>query len=85
LADEIFITDDNPRFEDANIIREEIIASCPKGINIPDRAVAIAQAIASLKSGDVLVIAGKGHETGQYIQGNIIPFSDHEEVIKNLS
>ncbi len=84
LADEVFVTDDNPRFEDADTIREEIMEACPKGVNIKDRAKAIKIAIDSLHSGDVLVLAGKGHESGQYVKGEVLPFSDHEEVAKNL-
>jgi len=83
LADVVYITDDNPRFEDPAPIREQIISSCPKGINIPDRAIAIETAITELESGDVLVIAGKGHETGQYVMGKVLPFSDHEEILKH--
>lgn len=84
LADEVFVTDDNPRFENADIIRGEIMAACPKGINIKNRAKAIAFAMDTLKKDDVLLLAGKGHETGQYINGEILPFSDHDEVKKNL-
>ena len=84
LADEVFVSDDNPRFEDADVIREEIMASCQKGINIKDRAIAIKKAMDTLQSGDVLVLAGKGHETGQYVKGEVLPFSDHDEVKKNL-
>lgn len=84
LADEVFVTDDNPRFEDADTIREEIMTACPKGVNIKDRAKAIKIAIDSLQPGDVLVLAGKGHESGQYVKGEVLPFSDHEEAMKNL-
>ena len=83
-ADVIYITDDNPRFEEAEDIRNEIILGCPGAYNIADRAKAIKTAIQSLETGDILVLAGKGHETGQYIKGEIIPFSDHEEVAKNI-
>lgn len=82
LADIVYVTDDNPRTEDAVKIREQIMAACPRGINIGDRALAIKTAIAALQPGDVLILAGKGHETGQYINGKIYPFSDHEEVQK---
>ncbi len=84
LADEVYVTDDNPRFEAPAPIREQIMAACPKGINIANRAEAIKQAIQSLKSGDILILAGKGHETGQYVMGEVLPFSDHEEVLKNI-
>lgn len=85
LADIVYVTDDNPRFEDPAPIREQILVACPKGINIADRALAIKRAINDLKSDDILILAGKGHETGQYVQGNVLPFSDHEEVIKNIN
>lgn len=84
LADIVLITDDNPRTENAEDIRKQIMAACPKGKNIGNRAEAIKTAIADLQSGDVLIIAGKGHETGQYINGKIYPFSDHEEVTRNI-
>ena len=84
LADVIYVTDDNPRTEDAAKIREQIMAACPRGKNIPGRAEAIREAMAGLGDGDVLILAGKGHETGQYINGKVYPFSDHEEVCKNL-
>lgn len=84
LADIVYVTDDNPRTEDAAKIREQIMAACPHGINIGDRAAAIKAAMDNLKPGDILILAGKGHETGQYINGKIYPFSDHEEVLKNL-
>ncbi len=84
LADEVFVTDDNPRFEEADVIRDEIMAACSKGVNIKGRAAAIKTAMDGLQKGDVLVLAGKGHESGQYVKGEILPFSDHEEVRKNL-
>ena len=83
LADVVYITDDNPRFDDPAPIREEIMATCPKGKNIPNRAIAIKTAISELEDGDILILAGKGHETGQYVMGKVLPFSDHEEVMKN--
>ena len=83
-ADVVYVTDDNPRYEEADDIRNEIIPGCPGAFNIADRAKAIKMAMQALMPGDILVLAGKGHETGQYIKGEIIPFSDHEEVLKNL-
>lgn len=85
LADVVYITDDNPRTEDAAKIREQIMAACPKGQNIPDRARAIRLAVAALQPGDVLILAGKGHETGQYVNGKVIPFSDHKEAAEALA
>lgn len=85
LADETIVTDDNPRTEDAAGIRAQIMAACPKGKEIGDRAEAIKQAMQALNKGDILIVAGKGHETGQYINGKIYHFSDQEEILKNLN
>ena len=60
----------------------EILAAAPGAREIGDRAEAIRAAIAALEAGDVLVIAGKGHETGQYVGGEVRPFSDREEAVK---
>ena len=79
LADVVYIVDDNPRFEDPVAIREEIKAACPKGIMCDNREEAIHQAIAELGAGDVLVLAGKGHEAGQTIQGITYAFDDRIE------
>lgn len=84
LADVVYVTDDNPRFEDADDIRNAIIPACPGAYNVADRGKAIKMAISALEEGDVLVVAGKGHETGQYVKGEVLPFSDHEEVLKNI-
>jgi UDP-N-acetylmuramoyl-L-alanyl-D-glutamate--2,6-diaminopimelate ligase len=81
LADDVIVTDDNPRTEDAATIRREILAAAPGAREIGDRAEAIRTAVAALKTGDVLVLAGKGHETGQYIKGEVHPFSDREQAI----
>jgi UDP-N-acetylmuramoyl-L-alanyl-D-glutamate--2,6-diaminopimelate ligase len=79
-ADIAIVTDDNPRSEEPEEIRREILAAAPGAIEVPGRAVAVAEAIAGLKGGDVLLIAGKGHETGQIIKGSVIPYSDHDAV-----
>jgi UDP-N-acetylmuramoyl-L-alanyl-D-glutamate--2,6-diaminopimelate ligase len=79
-ADRVIVTDDNPRSEDAAAIRAAIVAASPGAVEIGDRREAIRRAIADLNSGDVLLIAGKGHETGQIIGDRVIPFSDHEAV-----
>jgi UDP-N-acetylmuramoyl-L-alanyl-D-glutamate--2,6-diaminopimelate ligase len=81
LADDVIVTDDNPRTEDAATIRAEILAAAPGAREIGDRAEAIRAAVSDLKAGDVLIIAGKGHETGQYIKGEVHPFSDREQAI----
>ena len=82
LADDVIVTDDNPRSEDAAAIRREILAAAPGAREIGDRHDAIRAAVESLGPGDVLVIAGKGHETGQYIGGVTHPFSDRDEAVK---
>src|SRR4029079_13707918 len=83
-ADKVVITDDNPRSENPAAIRASILADAPGATEIGDRAEAIRKAIADLKSGDVLLIAGKGHETGQIVGDRILPFSDHEAVATAL-
>jgi len=82
-ADVVIVTDDNPRSEDPAVIRAEILAGAAgpaQILEIPDRGAAIARAVAYLDDGDVLVVAGKGHETGQIVGDRILPFSDHEAV-----
>ena len=75
-ADIAIITDDNPRGEDPAAIRAAIRAAAPDAIEIGDRRAAIAEAVAMLRAGDVLVVAGKGHETGQTTAGITIAFDD---------
>ncbi len=79
IADKIFVTDDNPRNENASQIRKEILCGCPLAVEIPDRAVAIFTAAAQLSSGESLLIAGKGHENTQIIGEDILPFNDAEQ------
>ncbi|GAB4355752.1 MAG: UDP-N-acetylmuramoyl-L-alanyl-D-glutamate--2,6-diaminopimelate ligase [Oricola sp.] len=79
LADRVYVTDDNPRSEDPAKIRAAIMATATGATEIGDRREAIRAAIASLKRGDTLIIAGKGHETGQTANGVTVHFSDHEE------
>jgi UDP-N-acetylmuramoyl-L-alanyl-D-glutamate--2,6-diaminopimelate ligase len=83
-ADRVIVTDDNPRSEDAAVIRAAIIATARGAAEIGDRREAIRRAIAELRSGDVLLIAGKGHETGQIIGDRVVPFSDHDAVAAAL-
>ena len=80
LADSVIVTDDNPRSEDAASIRAEILAACSSALEIGDRAEAINTAVRGLDSGDVLVVAGKGHETGQIVGENVFPFDDGDEI-----
>lgn len=82
LADCVVVTDDNPRSENPEQIRREILNECPKAIEIGDRIKAIEYAIEHLQSGDMLVLAGKGHETGQKIGDTIIPMNDIVEARK---
>jgi UDP-N-acetylmuramoyl-L-alanyl-D-glutamate--2,6-diaminopimelate ligase len=80
LADVVIVTDDNPRSEEPAEIRKEILAAASGAMEIADRKQAIMDAVAMLGKGDCLVIAGKGHETGQTIGSKTHPFSDHEVV-----
>jgi UDP-N-acetylmuramoyl-L-alanyl-D-glutamate--2,6-diaminopimelate ligase len=75
-ADVVIVTDDNPRSEDPALIRRAILAACPAAQEIGDRALAIRTAIERLAAGDVLVIAGKGHESGQIVGERRLPFDD---------
>lgn len=75
-ADRVIVTDDNPRGEDPAAIRAAILAACPGAREIADRGDAINAAISDLQVGDTLLIAGKGHETGQIIGMRTIPFDD---------
>jgi UDP-N-acetylmuramoyl-L-alanyl-D-glutamate--2,6-diaminopimelate ligase len=83
-ADRIIVTDDNPRSEDAAAIRAAIMAAAPDATEIGDRREAIRFAVAELHAGDVLLVAGKGHETGQIVGDRTLPFSDHEAVAAAL-
>src|SRR5947199_23501 len=85
LADRVVVTDDNPRSEDPAAIRAAILKAAPGALEIGDRREAIYRSIADLRRGDVLLIAGKGHETGQIIGKHVLPFSDHEAVAAALA
>ncbi len=80
LADHVFVTDDNPRFEDAAGIRSQIMTACPRATEIGARGKAIAAAIGRHRPGDVLLVAGKGHETGQIVGDEVHPFNDADEI-----
>jgi len=84
LADIAIVTDDNPRSEQPAAIRAAILAGCPGGIEIGDRAAAIAAGLDMLRPGDVLVVAGKGHEQGQVVAGEVLPFDDRD-VLRRLA
>jgi UDP-N-acetylmuramoyl-L-alanyl-D-glutamate--2,6-diaminopimelate ligase len=83
-ADGVIVTDDNPRSENPAAIRAAILAAAPGATEIGDRAAAISSAIAALQPGDVLLIAGKGHESGQIVGDAVLPFSDHDAVAAAL-
>jgi UDP-N-acetylmuramoyl-L-alanyl-D-glutamate--2,6-diaminopimelate ligase len=79
LADLAIVTSDNPRSEEPAAIIEEVVAGAPDRLEVePDRGAAIARAVETAEPGDVVVIAGKGHEQGQEIGGRILPFDDRE-------
>ncbi|MCJ8140310.1 UDP-N-acetylmuramoyl-L-alanyl-D-glutamate--2,6-diaminopimelate ligase [Falsirhodobacter halotolerans] len=78
-ADVVFVTDDNPRSEDPAAIRAQVMAGCPDAMNVGDRAEAILRGVDALGPGDALLIAGKGHETGQVVGGDVFPFDDVEQ------
>lgn len=82
LADLAIVTDDNPRSEDAALIRRAILAAAPKAAEIGDRAAAIRHAVGLAQAGDVVVLAGKGHEVGQIVGAIVLPFDDAEEARK---
>ena len=83
-ADRAIVTDDNPRSEDPAAIRAAVLAGCPGGVEIGGREAAIAAAMSDLGPGDVLVVAGKGHEQGQTIAGVTHPFDD-AAVVRRLA
>jgi UDP-N-acetylmuramoyl-L-alanyl-D-glutamate--2,6-diaminopimelate ligase len=85
LADLTIVTDDNPRSEEPAGIRAEILAGHPHAVEIGDRAEAISAAISGCRPGDVVVIAGKGHETGQIVGDTTLPFSDRDVIRAILS
>jgi UDP-N-acetylmuramoyl-L-alanyl-D-glutamate--2,6-diaminopimelate ligase len=84
-ADSVIVTDDNPRSEDPDAIRAAILAAAKGAKEIGDRAEAIRAGVAALQPGDALLIAGKGHETGQIVGDKTLPFSDHDAVAAALA
>jgi UDP-N-acetylmuramoyl-L-alanyl-D-glutamate--2,6-diaminopimelate ligase len=84
-ADRVIVTDDNPRSEDPAAIRAAILAAAKGAKEIGDRSEAIRAGIAALEPGDALLIAGKGHETGQIVGDKTLPFSDHEAAAAALA
>lgn len=84
MADVAIVTDDNPRSEDPALIRSEILVACPGAVEIGDREEAICHALKMMQPDDVLVVAGKGHETTQVIGSKTLHFNDAEVIRKNI-
>ncbi|MEX1234138.1 MAG: UDP-N-acetylmuramoyl-L-alanyl-D-glutamate--2,6-diaminopimelate ligase [Roseovarius sp.] len=78
-ADLVIVTDDNPRSEDPGAIRAAVMEGCPEAANVGDRAEAILRGVDALGPGDALLILGKGHETGQTVGTDVLPFNDAEQ------
>ncbi|MEM9793219.1 MAG: UDP-N-acetylmuramoyl-L-alanyl-D-glutamate--2,6-diaminopimelate ligase [Pseudomonadota bacterium] len=78
-ADVVFVTDDNPRSEPPEEVRRQVMVGCPDANEIGDRAEAILAAVDALHPGDTLLVAGKGHETGQIVGDDVLPFDDAEQ------
>nr|WP_323777192.1 UDP-N-acetylmuramoyl-L-alanyl-D-glutamate--2,6-diaminopimelate ligase [Amylibacter sp.] len=78
-ADVVFVTDDNPRSEDPAAIRRMVLTDCPEATEVGDRAYAILAGVDALQPGDALLIAGKGHEKGQIVGDDVLPFDDVEQ------
>jgi UDP-N-acetylmuramoyl-L-alanyl-D-glutamate--2,6-diaminopimelate ligase len=76
LSDVVIVTDDNPRSEDPATIRQAVLAGAPGAIEIGDRRTAIGAAIAMATAGDIVLVAGKGHEQGQIVGNQVLPFDD---------
>jgi UDP-N-acetylmuramoyl-L-alanyl-D-glutamate--2,6-diaminopimelate ligase len=76
LSDVVIVTDDNPRSEDPARIRADVLAGAPGATEVPGRREAIAEAIRIARTGDIVLVAGKGHETGQIIGDKVLPFDD---------
>jgi len=79
FADAVIVTDDNPRTEDPAAIRAAVRAGCPGALEVGDRAEAILRGVDGLGPGDALLICGKGHETGQVVGADVLPFDDAEQ------
>jgi UDP-N-acetylmuramoyl-L-alanyl-D-glutamate--2,6-diaminopimelate ligase len=78
-ADQVIVTDDNPRSEDPALIRAAVLQGAPEATEVGDRAEAILRGVDALEPGDALLIAGKGHELGQDIGDAVLPFDDCEQ------
>lgn len=84
-ADLVIVTDDNPRSEEPALIRKAVLEGAPDGLEIADRFDAIAEGLGRLQAGDILCVAGKGHETGQIVGDTLIPFSDHAAISQAIN
>jgi UDP-N-acetylmuramoyl-L-alanyl-D-glutamate--2,6-diaminopimelate ligase len=76
LSDVVIVTDDNPRSEEPGVIRKAVLQGAPGAIEVGDRRAAIGEAIAMAIAGDIVLVAGKGHEQGQIIGDQVLPFDD---------
>jgi UDP-N-acetylmuramoyl-L-alanyl-D-glutamate--2,6-diaminopimelate ligase len=76
LSDVVIVTDDNPRSEDPARIRADVMAGAPGSSEVPGRREAIAEAIRIARKGDIVLVAGKGHETGQIVGDKVRPIDD---------
>jgi UDP-N-acetylmuramoyl-L-alanyl-D-glutamate--2,6-diaminopimelate ligase len=85
LADRVIVTDDNPRSESAAQIRKDILAAAKGATEIADRAEAIRGGVEGLQFGDILLVAGKGHEPGQIVGEHTLPFLDRDAVLSALA
>ena len=86
ISDEVYVTDDNPRTEDPEGIIEDILEGSGRGVHVVrDRSLAIRKAVEGAGEGEIVVVAGKGHETYQIIGTERIPFDDAEEARKALA
>ncbi|MAI07477.1 MAG: UDP-N-acetylmuramoyl-L-alanyl-D-glutamate--2,6-diaminopimelate ligase [Magnetococcales bacterium] len=84
LSDFVVVTDDNPRTENAGSIRKDILKMCPNALECGDRAKAIELAVSKASKDDTILLAGKGHESGQYVMGEVIKFDDRDQARKIL-
>ena len=82
FADAAIVTDDNPRDEDPAVIRREVLAGCPSAREFGDRRTAIQAGIEMLRKGDTLILAGKGHEKGQIVGTEVLPYSERLEAVR---
>jgi UDP-N-acetylmuramoyl-L-alanyl-D-glutamate--2,6-diaminopimelate ligase len=76
LSDLVIVTDDNPRSEDPAVIRREILLGAPDANEVAGRREAIEAAVAQARDGDIILLAGKGHEQGQIVGDRVLPFDD---------